>query len=103
MIVDPTNLPYYLSVAIASDLTGLSAKTLRGMVRSGDFKQAVHYVKPGGTGRVRFLREGMLAWMNGSAGEPAQSDPRQSPKVRAGCRGNLNRSPELAAVLADGM
>jgi excisionase family DNA binding protein len=59
-----TNERPYLTLQEAADLAGVSRKRIQNLMAEGVLKENVHFARPRAL-RVRFMREALLAWLEG--------------------------------------
>jgi hypothetical protein len=89
VITDPRLLPYYLTLKQVAALCQFSPRTIQDYCARGIWQRGVHWTQP--QRRRRFLRDGIVRWLD--------ERDRQDRSAPLRCRANLERSPELAAML----
>jgi hypothetical protein len=90
VIADPTLLPYYLNLTQVTALCQLSPGTIQHYCHDGIWLRGQQWIQP--QRNRRYLRDGVIAWME-------ERHERSPSSTMPQCRVNLDRSPELAAIL----
>lgn len=96
IITDPRLLPFYMTLEETASLVRRSERSVQDYCHAGVWRRGKEWIKPAGGPRL-YLRDAILKWMESE--RPDVEKLIQARRRKPVCRGDLSRSPALAAAL----